>query len=316
MRVTVKPIIRAWLRAPHLPWPYEVVDHVGKALRVMPGTSREPVALPHCSADLVRPVHERPARVVVYLQGGAFLVGGQHLHRQLVSLIALRTNSTIIAPNYRKLPRHPIADAVADGLDAYRLALSLAARPEDVVIMGDSAGGFMTFMVAVAALREGLPMPAGLVAMSPLLEFEPMLPRSVAKRMTPGCALFPPNSIATLSRLAEHTHLRSAHRDSVLEAPSDVELAGLPQTLIQVSSSESLYLQSCRMATRLARQGVNCDLQIWDGQVHVFQAAHRVVPEAAQAVEQLVEFTARVAPALPVETPVRAVRTRRRRAAG
>lgn len=302
LRLTVKPVIRAWRRAPHLPWPYTVVDHVGRALVRVPGVVREPLLLPHCSGELVRPTGIRSGRVVVYLHGGAFLVGGQHLHGQLTTQLAHDLAATLVVPNYRKLPTHPVALAIEDALDAYRLALELADKPSDVVIMGDSAGGYLTFMLAIAAQRAGLPLPAGLVALSPLVEFEHpgrWHDRRAARREV-GCSVFPGGSLGTLTRVAARAHYRSeAHRHSPLESPAQCELAGLPPTLIQISSTESLYPQARRMAQVLAQDGVDCELQVWDGQAHVFQAAHRIIPEAAQAVACIEEFLQRVVPIRP-----------------
>jgi len=301
LRVVVRPVLRAWLRAPGLPWPYEVVDHVGRALVRLPGIVREPLALPHCNGELVRPVDRRSRRVVVYLHGGAFLVGGQHLHRQLVARLAHDLTATMIVPNYRKLPQHPIVEAIEDAVDAYRLALDLAEDPSDIVVMGDSAGGYLTFMAAVAAMRAGLPMPAGLVGLSPLVEFEHLhrWHDRRAARKEPGCAVFPGGSIGTLTRVAARAHYRSQYRALPFESPTQCELEGLPPTLIQVSSAESLYGQVRRMADVLAQDGVPCELQVWDEQAHVFQAAHRIVPEAGQALGCIAEFVQRVVPLYP-----------------
>lgn len=294
LRVTVKPVIRAWRHAPNLPWPYTVVDHLGRVLNTEADLTRETFALPHCVGEMVRPAH-RTGRVVVYLHGGAFLVGGLHLHRQIVSMIAHRTASTVLVPNYRKLPRHSVADAVADGVHAYELALKLAARPEDVVLVGDSAGGFMTFMVAVAAMRAGLPRPAGIAAMSPFVEFKPGLRRAGHHERT-TCSVFPAGTLRTFSKVANRAHSRSPHRNNPLESLFDCDLTGLPETLIQASSSELLYPDICRIAALIGHEGVPVELQIWDHQAHVFQAAHRIVPEAAEAMGHLIDFVHRVSP--------------------
>lgn len=44
------------------------------------------------------------------------------------------------------------------------------------------------------------------------------------------------------------------------------------------------------MANRLVSAGVPCDLQVWDRQVHVFQAAASWLPEARAAIEEIGTF--------------------------
>ncbi|MET3960820.1 acetyl esterase/lipase [Marmoricola sp. OAE513] len=290
---TVKPFIGLWSRVPLAPWPYFLADYVGLALRTVPGTTFEPMRLPHCTAEVLRTPSVED-RVIVYLHGGAFVVGGRYLHRQLMSRIAEDTRSSVIAVNYRQLPKHPVSASIADGLDAYRYVLDSGVPASQVVIMGDSAGGYLTFQVALAAQAAGLPMPAGLVAMSPLIDFDGTAKVSAASAGT--CALFPLSCFDALGQVV----LRAAHRageaHGLPDSPSRAALHGLPPSLIQASSSEMVFPDAEAMTAALISAGVDVELQVWDHQVHVFQAAAAIVPEAAQAVEEIAAFVDEVIP--------------------
>ncbi len=293
IRATVRPIVSAWSLTPFLPWPYALADQTGRLLRPVSGTATEVVELEGCDAHVVRNAHADSGRTVVYFQGGAFLVGGVHLHAQLISRIAASTGAEVVVPRFRKLPKHPVAAAVADGLAAYRHVLHRGADPADVVFAGDSAGGFLTFMVTVAARREGLPAPGAVAAMSPLIDLDPQ-----ARELRPGgCAMFGERAFRSLARLVERAHERSGIATGPATAsPSGVELDDLPPTLIQVSSAESLYDDAERMAQLLAEAGVPVELEVWDHQVHVFQAAAGLLREADQALDRLVDFIDRTVP--------------------
>lgn len=65
---------------------------------------------------------------------------------------------------------------------------------------------------------------------------------------------------------------------------------------IQVSSSEVLLGDSCVIAERLVAAGVDCSLQIWADQVHVFQAAADD-PEGRDAIYNVGAFVRSTAPA-------------------
>ncbi|MGX1806062.1 alpha/beta hydrolase [Nocardia sp. NPDC055321] len=284
IRGTVRPVIAAWIRFPELSWPYHVVDHVGRVLTVPRGVRRRAAPLERCAAHLVTPARARTDRFIVYLHGGGFLVGGNHLHKQMIGRFADRLSTTVLAVDYRQLPRHGITDSIEDSVDAYRHALESGYRPDQIVIMGDSAGAYLTLMAGIEIKRRGLPNPAALVAISPLTDWNPA--SKLAAPTTDSCALFPRSTLERLGELA-------ARGTGTPPSPVDFDLAGLPPVLLQASSSESLCPDAELMAQRLAAHGIRCELQLWPGQVHVFQAAASIVPEAAAAVEAAAVFIER-----------------------
>ena len=80
------------------------------------------------------------------------------------------------------------------------------------------------------------------------------------------------------------------------DAPSRAELHGLPPSLIQVSSAEMVYPDAESMTAALLAAGADVELQVWDHQVHVFQAAAGFLPEADQALDEIADFVDEVAP--------------------
>lgn len=293
MANTVKPFISVWAKVPLAPWPYFLADYVGLALKTVSGTTYERLDLPNCRAEILRTPSVED-RVVVYLHGGALVVGGRYLHRQLMSRIAEDTRSSVVAVDYRQLPDHPVSASIQDGLDAYRYILDSGVPASQVVIMGDSAGGYLTFQVALAAQAEGLPRPAGLVALSPLIDFDGTA--KVAADSAETCALFPKHCFDGLARVVLRASHRAGEAHALPESPSRAALHDLPPSLIQASSAEMVFPDAEAMATALVAAGVDVDFQVWDHQVHVFQAAAGVVPEAAQALEEIADFFDEVIP--------------------
>ena len=56
-----------------------------------------------------------------------------------------------------------------------------------------------------------------------------------------------------------------------LVSPLYAELAGLPPLLIQVGDRETVLADSTMLADKARAAGVEVELQIWDGMIHVFQ---------------------------------------------
>ncbi|RZL79595.1 MAG: alpha/beta hydrolase [Rhodococcus sp. (in: high G+C Gram-positive bacteria)] len=305
LRMTVKPLLGVWAQWPSPLWPAGVIDHAARIVPPLRGVAHRSVRLENCAAELIDAGNLGTETVVLYLHGGGFLTCGLNTHRRLVSRISASAGAAVLSVGYRMMPKHPIRDAIADGVDGYRWLLGQGFETGKIVIAGDSAGGYLTFMTALTLVDLDLPRPAGLVALSPLTDMDP-----AGKLAHPGagqCPVFPRSVLTALTGLAD----QDAHRDATgkpCASPVDGILEGLPPVLIQVGSTEMLYPDAELMAERLAAAGVPITLEVWDRQVHVFQAAADLIPEANHAIAQIGNFirtttTARTHRShLPVET--------------
>src|SRR5439155_6024519 len=130
-------------------------------------------------------------------------------------------------PDYRMAPEDPFPAAVDDAVAAYRQVVSNA-DPKDVVIAGDSAGGGLAFATAIAARDAGLPMPAGLVTISPWANLA-----NTGKAYAAKAATDPMISQTTIDEFAA-AYLAGQHVTSPLASPIHADLKGLPPVLIQV----------------------------------------------------------------------------------
>lgn len=284
LRMAVKPVLDLWGRYPSPLWPAGLLDTYARMMQPTRGLRRHQIRLDDCDAEWW-PRGPRPVEgiAILYLHGGGFVTCGLNTHRTLALRIAGAADGSVLTVGYRMLPRHPIADSIADCVSGYRRLLDDGFPPERIVVAGDSAGGFLTFATAIALSGLGLPQPAALVALSPLTNLDP-----AAKLARPGadaCPLIPRSVLVTLADVAGR-----ADPTSPTLSPVDAPLAGLPPVLIQVGSTEMLYPDAELMAQRLGAAGVPVDLEVWDRQVHVFQAAADVLPEAARAVARIGEF--------------------------
>ncbi len=71
--------------------------------------------------------------------------------------------------NYRLLPKHSIGMALQDCHDGYHWLRRRGYEPDQIVLNGDSAGGYLALSIA-QRLQEEDDEPAALVAISPLLQ--------------------------------------------------------------------------------------------------------------------------------------------------
>jgi acetyl esterase/lipase len=161
--------------------------------------------------------------------------------------------------------------------------------PDQIVLAGDSAGGYLALTLAQRLQADG-EEPAALVAISPLLQLakEP-------KQAHPNIktdAMFPPKAFDALVGLvarAAAKHIVDGEPEQIYEPLDHIE-PGLPRTLIHVSGSEVLLHDARLAARRLAAAGVPTEVHVWRGQIHDFQLAAPIVPEATRSLRQIGEY--------------------------
>ncbi len=294
--LTVKPTLAIGSYAPRLPWPFGLVDVACRVLRPAQGTVRATISLPNCNAQLVRAAGVLPAdgnrRVIVYMHGGAFLTCGVNSHGRLVETLSKFADSPVLVVNYRMIPKHSVGQALDDCYDAYKWLRLRGYDPEQIVLAGDSAGGYLALALAERLQQEGLAgeTPAAIVTMSPLFEID-----NESRANHPNIrsdAMFPPKAFHALVELVEKAAERNVvdgQPEQVYEPLDHIE-PGLPRTLIHVSGSEVLLNDARKAAHMLAAAGVPVELRVWPGQMHVFQIAAPAVKEATRSLRQVGDY--------------------------
>jgi acetyl esterase/lipase len=291
--LTIKPTLTIGSHAPRLPWPWGLLDFAARVMRPAPGTIRATIGLPNCNAQLVRASGVLPAdgkrRVVLYMHGGAFLTCGVNTHGRLVEALSKYADSPVLVVNYRMIPKHSIGQAMDDCQDAYQWLRLKGYEPDQIVLAGDSAGGYLSLALAEKLHLEG-ELPAAVVTMSPLFEID-----NEHRAQHPNIhsdAMFPPKAFTALVELAESAakrHIVDGEPERVYEPLDHIE-PGLPRTLIHVSGSEVLLNDARKAAHMLAAAGVPVEVRVWPGQMHVFQLTAPAVKEATRSLRQIGEY--------------------------
>lgn len=115
-----------------------------------------------------RAVHKtyRSNKKVLFIHGGGLILEALSLHWDLCLRLAERTGCEIIFPQY---PLVPESDTVTCHEMLYKLYRKLlkTESPEDLTIIGDSAGGTLALSFSMLARDRGLPVANEIVLISP-----------------------------------------------------------------------------------------------------------------------------------------------------
>lgn len=229
----------------------------------------------------------RDNRHILYLHGGAYVFGSPSLYRDFIWRVADATSARVLVLDYRLAPEHPFPAAVDDAVNAYRWLLAQGADPRRIAIMGDSAGGGLTFATLLRLRDEALPQPAAAVALSPWTDLT--VTGDSARRNAEADPMLSVGHARTFA----NWYLNGADPRTPYASPLHGDPAGLPPSLIMVGDDEILHDDAAMMAERLRGAGCTAELEVWPRMPHVWPLFARILPEGHTAIARIGAFVQR-----------------------
>jgi len=251
-------------------------------------------------AIVATPTEVRPDRHILYIHGGAYVLGSPKSHIAMCARLAKRAAATVTVIDYRLAPEHQYPAAVDDCVAAYR-AIIADVDASLVTIAGDSAGGGATLATLGALKAAGDAMPGAAYVLSPWTDLtasgESVVTREPFDPMFDGDGL-----IEAATTYAGETPL-----DHPGVSPLFADPTGYPPTLIQTGMDEILLSDSTRLADRYTAAGVQVRLDLRDDLWHVYPILAGYMPEATDALVRAAVFIRTHTPAVFPEPATDAV---------
>ena len=218
----------------------------------------------------------------VYLHGGAYLAGISPQHWTLIGRLA-DAGVHVEVPLYGLAPQHTYREAYPFVHAVYR-ELVREEPPGGVVLVGDSAGGGLALGLAQDLLADGERRPDRLVLLSPWLDLtlgHPLIP--VYERYDPWLAR---------PGLVEAGLAWAGGDDPTAPrlSPGNGPLAGLPPMSVFIGTREIAFPDAADLAEAASAAGVDVDLMVADGAVHVYPLVP--TPEGAAGTRAVVRAVA------------------------
>ena len=223
-----------------------------------------------------------PAPVIVFYHGGGWVLGNLDSHDSFCRSLANDAHCAVLAVDYRLAPEHkfPAAaeDAEAAVVWAARAGASLGLDPSRIAVAGDSAGGNLAAVAALASRHAGGPKLRLQILIYPSLDLS--LGHESHRRVGEGYTL-----TASAMRWFRELYLprpedAASWRASPLRA---TDLAGVAPAFIVTGGCDPLCDESADYAQRLIGAGIDVTYRFYPGQMHGFVSAGRVIPEGRAA---------------------------------
>ncbi len=226
------------------------------------------------------------APCLVFFHGGGWVIGDLDSHDVVCRKLADEGELIVIAVDYRLAPEHKFPAAIDDAIAATQwIALNakqIGVDASRLVVGGDSAGGNLAAVVAIAARDDKNPAIAGQILIYPAIDFA----------MTHPSHREPETSI-----LLTHSVIKW-FRDHYLNGPADVgdwraspvraeTLNGLPPAYVLTAGADPLRDEGDDYAERLKEAGVPVTYRTFPGQFHGFFTMGKLLQQANVAASDI-----------------------------
>ncbi|WP_121064373.1 alpha/beta hydrolase [Chachezhania antarctica] len=223
-----------------------------------------------------------PVGTVLFFHGGGFVVGGLESHDDVCAEFCAQTGNRVISVDYRLAPEHKHPAAYDDAMAALTWACKTF-PDDDIVLVGDSAGGNLAAAVAHGTRCKGFRI-VGQVLIYPGLGGDRSLPSYTDHAQAP---------MLTRDEVQFYENIRLSDGQDVRGDPSyaplwDTNYKSLPPTAIFTADCDPLRDDALQYRDRLRAAGVPVYWKNEDGLVHSFLRARNMSARAHAAFERIV----------------------------
>ena len=228
--------------------------------------------------------------LVVYYHGGGWVIGNIDEYDNLGRQLANRLGATVVLVNYRKAPEHRYPAAAQDSWAALQWAAAnmgeIAGGEVPLIVMGDSAGGNLSAVMAQRARREGGPQLARQVLIYPVTDAD--LDNDTYTDPENQLLLTRESMVWFWDHYAPDPASRRNPDASPLQA-ADADLADLAPAVVLTAEHDVLRAEGEAYADRLRGAGVPTQSRRFPGQMHGFFSMVGVLPGSAAGLDYVAE---------------------------
>jgi len=231
---------------------------------------------PAQAVDVLVRVHTPPGRqrarpALLYIHGGAFVVGSAAGSDIICSQIAAQVDAVVIAVDYRLAPEDPfpagLEDCYAALIWVHQHCDTIGVDPHRIAVGGESAGAGLAAALALLARDRGGPVIAMQMLITPEIDdrLETLSMRTFTD--TPGWAR--PNAILSWSYYLNRDPDADNSGTSPYAAPARAQdLGGLPPTYLTAYEFDPLRDEDLEYGNRLIQAGVPTEMHLYPSVFH------------------------------------------------
>lgn len=222
----------------------------------------KPHNFPQFDGAWVIPKDERRQGVILYLHGGGYVCGDLEYAKGFGAVLAVQCGVRVFCAAYRLAPEHRYPAALEDALESYQYLRSKGYDPAHITLCGESAGGGMCYALCMKLRESGLPMPGGIIALSPWTDLTASGGSYEQNREND------PSMTAQVLQFFAETYADDL-RDPLV-SPLFGDLTGMPPSLLFAGGDEIMLSDAESLHKRLEEAGCKSRLTVKPERWHAY----------------------------------------------
>jgi acetyl esterase len=225
------------------------------------------------------------APCLVFFHGGGWVIGNLETHDVVCRKLAQEGELIVISVDYRLAPEHKFPAAVDDAITSTKWiaanAMKLGIDASRLIVGGDSAGGNLAAVVALAARDGDGPKIAGQLLIYPATDCSMKHP----SHSEPETSILLTHSV--IGWFMDH-YLGGADINDWRASPARAgSLTGLPPAYVLTAGADPLRDEGDEYARRLTEAGVPVTYRHFSGQFHGFFTMGKLLQQANVAASEI-----------------------------
>lgn len=255
------------------------------------------------NCDVLSPELYSSKRVMFYIHGGSFVGGSRSSYRSFCSILANRTFSRVVVPEYRLAPTYAFPSAIEDIQSVFRalfteeqIARSLEASVDETgkkqevlpefIIAADGAGASIAMALLLNLRERYRRCIKKVVLLSPWLNLSPNNPLFAQKKAQDE--ILSKDELQQSADVYTYTsNLENPLVSPLLAAPELLE--GFPSVYMQVGGKEILVDDAVSFDAKLKECGVDSTLDVFPDMMHQFQLAEGFLEASHDALGKIAQ---------------------------
>ena len=248
------------------------------------------------SLEIFKAKKSTSKKLIVNIHGGGFIMGLFSVYRNLSPVFSYAgQGASVVNIDYRTAPDHMYPAAHDDVLKAWDYLLDLGYAPEDIILIGDSAGGNLLLSLLLRLRDANRPMPAAAVTISAwtcLDSLSPSFIKNYRKDVLFGSRKgdFDDKKMAQFLHCGVYTYIGDADNSDKYLSVSLCDYHNMPPMLMIVGGDECLLEDTLIVADKIKEAGGDIQVIVGEGMFHAYPLFYHLSATAKQTFSEILAF--------------------------
>jgi epsilon-lactone hydrolase len=228
----------------------------------------------------------KSSNIILQFHGGAYVSGYSDVYRRsAIKYFNISCGTDVISLDYRLAPAYPYPAALEDAVAAYEYLLVEGYHSDQIMIVGDSAGGGLALALGLYLRDHEIALPRAIITMSAWTDLAQegesyLRNRHLDPLLGEGTQPLDVLAYAGSKEMIKHPYISPAYGN----------YEDFTTLMMHVGTDEVLESDTLTVAKKAANAGNQVTVTMYRGMFHVFQLAFDLIPEAKKSWNQIRDF--------------------------